>query len=76
MRTVNEKVKALSLEAPKLTPAERAERIDELFASLDQSDPALDALWAQQAEHRLAAFDRGEISAHDISAIMAKLRVR
>ena len=73
---MNEKVKALSLEARKLTAAERAELIDELMASLDQPDPAIDALWAKEAEDRLAAYDRGEMAAHDIAKVVSKLRAR
>jgi putative addiction module component (TIGR02574 family) len=73
---MNEKVKALSLEARKLTPAERAELIDELLASLDQPDPTIDVLWAKEAEDRLAAYDRGEMAAHDITEVVSKLRAR
>ena len=73
---MNEKVKALSLEARKLTPAERVELIDELMTSLDRPDPAIDELWAKEAEDRLAAYDRGEMAAHDIAEVVAKLRAR
>jgi putative addiction module component (TIGR02574 family) len=73
---MNQKVKALSLEARKLTPTERAELIDELMASLDQPDPAIDELWAKEAEDRLAAYDRGEMEVHDITQVVAKLRSR
>ena len=71
---MNERIKAISQEARKLTPAERAELIDELIASLDQPDPAIDALWAKEAEDRLAAYDRGEMAAHDVSEAVACLR--
>ena len=71
---MNEKVKALSLEALKLAPAERAELIEELIASLDRPAPVIDALWATEAEDRLAAYDRGEMTAHDIAEVVAHLR--
>src|SRR5687768_3200953 len=73
---MNEKVKALSLEARKLTPMERAELIDELIASLDRPDPVIDTLWAKEAEERLAAYDQGEMAAHDIAEVVTKLRNR
>ena len=73
---MNEKVKALSQEARKLSPAERAELIDELITSLDRPDPAIDELWTKEAEDRLAAYDRGEMGTHDISQVVAKLRTR
>ena len=50
--------------------------IDELLASIDQPDPAIDELWAKGAEDRLAAYDRNEMAAHDIAAAVAKLRTR
>ena len=71
---MNEKVKALSLEALKLTPVERAELIEELIASLDRPDPILDARWATEAEDRLAAYDRAEMTAHDVCEAVACLR--
>ena len=73
---MNEKVRALSIEARKLTPTERAELIDELMASLNQPDPAIEALWSKEAEDRLTAYDRGEMLTYDIDQIIAKLRAR
>jgi putative addiction module component (TIGR02574 family) len=73
---MNEKVKALSQEARKLAPAERAALIDDLMASLDRPDAAIDALWAKEAEDRLAAHDRGEMATHDVAEVVAKLRSR
>jgi hypothetical protein len=52
------------------------ELIDELMASLDRPDPAVDALWADEAEDRLAAYDRGEMATHNISEVGAKLHAR
>ncbi len=71
---MNEKVKILSDQARKLSPAERAALIDELLASLDRADPALDGLWTKEAEDRLAAIGRGEMGVHDIAGVMARLR--
>ena len=73
---MNEKGKALSREARKLAPAERAALIDQLIASLDWPNAALDALWAKEAEDCLAAYDRGEMAAHDLTEVAAKLRAR
>jgi len=51
-------------EALSLPPLERAELADRLLTSLDSSpDHKLDALWAEEAEDRLDAFERGEIKA-------------
>ncbi len=51
-------------EALSLPPVERAELADRLLTSLDSSpEPRIDELWAQEAEDRLDAFERGEIKA-------------
>ena len=49
-------------EALSLPPEERAELIDRLQSSLDlPSHKRIDELWAQEAEDRIDAFERGEI---------------
>ncbi len=49
-------------EALSLSSVERAELADRLLASLDSSpERKIDELWAQEAEGRLDAFERGEI---------------
>lgn len=51
-------------EALSLPPAERAELADRLLTSLDAPpNRRIDELWAQEAEDRLDAFERGEIKA-------------
>ena len=67
--------KMLSRQARDLSPAERLELIDDLLASLDEGDPRLDALWAKEAEDRLAAYRRGEIKAFPLQEVLAKYRV-
>ena len=67
--------KALSKQARKLSPAERLELVDDLIASLDEGDPKIDALWAREAEDRLAAYRRGEIKAVPLQEVLAKYRV-
>jgi hypothetical protein len=51
-------------QALSLPPAERAELAERLLTSPDAShDARVDELWAQEAEDRLDAFERGEIKA-------------
>ncbi len=57
---------ALSLETPK-----RAELVDELLVSLDPPDKAIDAFWAEEAESRIDAYDRGEIKSISVHEVMA-----
>jgi len=53
----------LRKDALALPPAERAALAEELLSSLDRPDPRIDALWAQEAEDRLAAFEASEMDA-------------
>ena len=46
-----------------LSPEERVELIEKLASSLDSvSREKIDELWADEAEDRLNAYDKGEIS--------------
>ncbi len=73
---MSDRIKNLSLEARKLPLAERAELIDDLLASLDEPDPRIDALWAEEAERRVALLDSGEMPARDAADVIAELRQR
>jgi len=51
-------------EALKLPPVERAELVENLLSSFEfHSRENIDALWAQEAENRIDAFERGQIAA-------------
>lgn len=64
--------KTLSAQAMQLPPEERLALVDELLDTLDVPDAALDALWAKEAESRLAAYRRGEVQALALSDVIAK----
>jgi putative addiction module component (TIGR02574 family) len=64
--------KTLSAQAMQLPPDERLALVDQLLDSLDEPDASLDALWAKEAESRLAAYRRGEIQAVSLSDVIAK----
>lgn len=61
---MSEAAKTLSERARELPPAERLRVVDDILSSLDETDGALDRLWAREAEDRLSAWRRGEI--HDV----------
>ena len=49
-------------EALNLPPQDRAEVLERLLATFQEPpDAELDKLWSQEAEDRLAAYDRGEL---------------
>jgi hypothetical protein len=67
----------LELEALRLPAHQRALLADALLGSLDdEATQEAERLWAQEAEDRLAAFRRGEISALDGPSVFKDLRNR
>ena len=73
---MSDRIKNISLEARKLPLAERAELIDDLLASLDEPDPRIDALWAEEAERRVELLDAGKMPTRDATEVIANLRER
>jgi putative addiction module component (TIGR02574 family) len=69
---MNAKTKALSEQARKLTPEERAELIDDLMSSLCPTDPEIDRALAEEARDRFAAYLRGEMTAKPFEEIRKK----
>ena len=64
--------KSLREQALHLPPDERLALVDQLLDTLDEPDATLDAMWAKEAESRLAAYRRGEIQAASLSDVIAK----
>lgn len=58
---MSETAKTLSERARELPPAGQLRVVDDILSSLDETDGALDRLWARDAEDRLSAWRRGEI---------------
>jgi putative addiction module component (TIGR02574 family) len=62
-------------EIEKLEPAERAALIDVLWESLDQKRiKEIEAKWAAESEHRIDAFEGGELPAIDGPSAIEELR--
>ena len=61
-------------QASQLFANEKIELIDALLASVDKPDVAIDALWAKEAEDRLAAYSAGTIKTLDLNQVLAKYR--
>jgi putative addiction module component (TIGR02574 family) len=56
--------KQILAEVLDLSPVERAELVENLLTSFEfQSRGKIDALWADEAEDRIDAFERGEMAA-------------
>ena len=53
-----------------LPPVERAELVESLLSSFEfRSRKTIDALWAQEAEDRIDAFERGEMAAIPVERV-------
>ena len=72
---MSQAAEALSAQVAKLRPEERMEVVERVLDSLDEPDATLDALWATEANDRLAAYRRGEIKAIALSDVIAKYQV-
>jgi predicted nucleic acid-binding protein len=62
--------------ARKMRADEQLKLIDSLFEMIDEPDPAIAAAWTAEAQDRLAALDRGALSAEPIVELFAKLRLQ
>lgn len=60
-------------QALKLDPAKRIERVEGILHSLDQPDPAIDAVWIDEAERRLAAYRAGKAKGIPIEDVLGQL---
>ena len=66
--------KEVFAEALNLPPIERAELIEELLSSFDFAGrKRLDQLWADEAEERIDAHDRGEIPSVPLESVFEKI---
>ena len=73
---MTEKTRSLAEQAAKLPPTDRVALVEDILATLTESDPDWDAAWAHEAQERLAAYDRGEMESFDFDEVMAKLRIK
>lgn len=72
MSEIEERILA---EALKLSPMERAELIEHLLSSFEfPSRKNINVLWAQEAEDRIDAYERGEITAIPEREVFEKSR--
>jgi putative addiction module component (TIGR02574 family) len=58
--------------ALKLSDSDRAFFIEQLMASLDKPDEAIDALWEREAEERVAGYRAGKLRSLSLAEVLAK----
>ncbi|MDZ7681632.1 MAG: addiction module protein [Fodinibius sp.] len=70
---MNEKNKILN-KALKMSPAERAEIVDQLLQSLDKPDEEIDALWKEEVENRINAYETGNAQTVSVQEMLEKYK--
>ena len=61
-------------DALRLKPIQKAELIDKLFHSFDNSsDHHIDEAWSDEIESRIEAYDEGKISADTAEAVFERI---
>ncbi len=74
---MNERVKRLTEEIRKLSPDEQAELMEILqVLNAGEPDSGIEKAWADEAERRIDAYERGETTAVPLEEVMARLRTR
>lgn len=69
-----EHTEAILEQALLLSPTDRAILAEKLLASLDRPDPAIDALWAEEIENRISAYEAGELKAVPAEEVIKKYK--
>ena len=64
--------KILIDQALELPSVERAIVAEQLLLSLDHPDPAIDAVWAAEAEERIDAYEKGTVEVATVSEVLGK----
>lgn len=67
LKQIEEQARALSAE-------ERAKLAESMLESLHAPVSEVEAAWAEEIEHRVAAFDRGEIPSYPAEDVFAEAR--
>jgi putative addiction module component (TIGR02574 family) len=67
-------VEKLAAEIHGLPDAEKLRLLDTILTDLDQPDPEIDRVWAEEARKRWAAYKAGRAVAVPYESVMAKHR--
>jgi hypothetical protein len=59
-------------QANRLPAQEKLQLIDQLIADLDLPDPAVEALWAEEAQRRSNAVKTGELAVKPLGDVLKK----
>lgn len=63
----------LAKQALQLEPAKRSELVEEILHNLDQPDPAVDAVWLEEAQRRLVVYRADKVRGIPAEDVVGKL---
>lgn len=66
--------KQILKKALRLPAVERASIADQLLTSLDLPDEQIDALWREEIDERISAYEAGKIKALSVNEVLAKYK--
>lgn len=66
--------KQIISKALNLKPAEKYIIVEALLKSLDEPDPRIEKIWAQEAEKRYEALTKGKVKILSLSEVKMKLK--
>jgi putative addiction module component (TIGR02574 family) len=69
---MSETQKELLHDVMSLSPLERAQIVDEIMLSLDQPDEKIDALWKEEIESRISAYEKGDLKTVSLNDVLSK----
>ena len=73
---MNQRVEALISAASLLTTEEQLAVVERILSVVQPTNVDVDAEWIDEAEDRMAAYDRGEVETFDADAVLEELRSR
>lgn len=68
-------LQTLHQQIAQLPGLDRIALVEDILQSLDAPDRSVDALWASEAESRLAAYKSGQVKAVPLAQVLAKYRL-
>ncbi len=67
-------VEKVLAQAISLEPIEQAKLVENLISALDEPNPELDKMWAEEAESRLLAFKEGKLKKVSLTDVFSKYK--
>jgi putative addiction module component (TIGR02574 family) len=74
LRAMSALLKSIEEQARALSAEDRARLAESMLESLHTSIAEIEALWAEEIEERVSAFDRGEITSYPAEEVIAEAR--